>query len=112
MFHLLLRALGHLALRPRWFGLLGSGCGEFDPRDEKDHLSIIILSSSQYLYYHHHNMIRWEGSYRQGGDVGHDPCQGGDPRVVVPLIGRLCHMQCSTQWSSINSENVIFAHMM
>ena len=42
IFYLLLRTLGHFALRPWWFRLLGSGCGEFDPRDEKDHLSIII----------------------------------------------------------------------
>ena len=55
--HLLLRTLRLFALRP-WFDLLSCGCGELCPRDEED-----------------------QG---QGGDVCHDPGQGGQPRVVVP----------------------------
>ena len=54
IFYLLLRTLGHFALRSWWFRLLGSGCGEFDPWDEKDHLSIIIsniLWSYSVAYY-------------------------------------------------------------
>ena len=56
-YHLLLGTLRLFALRP-WFDLLSCGCGELCPRDEED-----------------------QG---QGGDVCHDPGQGGQPRVVVP----------------------------
>ena len=49
-------------------------------------------------------MIRWEGSNRQGGDVGHDSRQGGNPRVMVPSMGGLCHIQFALKHIQSNSH--------